>query len=769
MPAEAVSRDAAAPRAEPAGARPADIAVIGMAGQFPDAPDVDAFRALLEHARDGAPGVSGGMLENRDRFDHAFFHITPDEADAMHPYQRLVLQESWKALEDAGYNPAALAGARVGVFVGAEPADYRSTTFSGSSDALIASRVSYHLNLRGPAYVVNTGCSSGAVAIHLACESLRRNESDVVLACGIFAAMGPRMLGALGQAGMLSAGGRCRSFDAGADGTAFAEGIGVVALKRLADAIADGDPIHGIVKASGVNQDGTSNGIMAPNGVAQEELIVDVYERFGIDPADIRYVEAHGTGTLFGDAVEANALVRAFRRFTERSAYCALGTVKATIGHTAAAAGVIGLIRILLSMRARRLPGMPGLGRANPMIDLDASAFSLGLVSREWPAGRDGRPRLAALNTFGHSGTNVHIVVQEPPQARARPARAADGPRVAVPLSAMDREALRRYAARLCERLEAEGAALCVGDVAHTLRVAREPMAQRIVLFASTTGELAALLRAFVDGRDSPCLLDGAVTAAARAAGLDAAQLAQAARWLAGKRVDWPPAGGTPMRVHLPAYPFAGRRCGAAGWARAEAGASRDCAAAGPCEPPAGVAAAAMTVAAAGPRVDATPSAAADRARGAARPAEWLAARVAARLGVPAARVDRRRSLLDLGLTSQDLVSLAGQLRDATGEALLPSVLFDYPTIERLAAHLADTCPAAFGAAEPAEPAELTETAELTATAEPAEPAETAETGRAAAGDAASSPAPGVIALLERLEGGGLSLEETIYLIENTK
>ncbi|RIV35611.1 beta-ketoacyl synthase N-terminal-like domain-containing protein, partial [Burkholderia pseudomallei] len=526
MPAEAVSRDAAAPRAEPAGARPADIAVIGMAGQFPDAPDVDAFRALLEHARDGAPGVSGGMLENRDRFDHAFFHITPDEADAMHPYQRLVLQESWKALEDAGYNPAALAGARVGVFVGAEPADYRSTTFSGSSDALIASRVSYHLNLRGPAYVVNTGCSSGAVAIHLACESLRRNESDVVLACGIFAAMGPRMLGALGQAGMLSAGGRCRSFDAGADGTAFAEGIGVVALKRLADAIADGDPIHGIVKASGVNQDGTSNGIMAPNGVAQEELIVDVYERFGIDPADIRYVEAHGTGTLFGDAVEANALVRAFRRFTERSAYCALGTVKATIGHTAAAAGVIGLIRILLSMRARRLPGMPGLGRANPMIDLDASAFSLGLVSREWPAGRDGRPRLAALNTFGHSGTNVHIVVQEPPQARARPARAADGPRVAVPLSAMDREALRRYAARLCERLEAEGATLCVGDVAHTLRVAREPMAQRIVLFASTTGELAALLRAFVDGRDSPCLLDGAVTAAARAAGLDAAQLA---------------------------------------------------------------------------------------------------------------------------------------------------------------------------------------------------------------------------------------------------
>ncbi|MCS6474237.1 hypothetical protein NX871_30695, partial [Burkholderia thailandensis] len=216
------------------------------------------------------------------------------------------------------------------------------------------------------------------------------------------------------------------------------------------------------------------------------------------------------------------------------------------------------------------------------------------------------------------------------------------------------------------------GVILSDGEVARTLGVAHEPMAQRVVLFASPTGELAALLRAFVDGRDSPCMRDGAVTAAARTAGLDAAQLAQAARWLAGERVDWPPAGGTPMRVHLPAYPFAGRRCGAAGWARAEAGASRDCAAAGPCEPPAGVAAAAMTVAAATPRVDATPSAAADRARGAARPAAWLAARVAARPGVPAARVDRRPRPLELGLTAHDPVALAGPVRRATGPTLRP-------------------------------------------------------------------------------------------------
>ncbi|MBU9159911.1 methyltransferase, partial [Burkholderia gladioli] len=505
-----------------------DIAVIGMAGQFPEAPDVAAFAALLARGHDGVAAATNGMLEARDDFDHDFFRLGAEEADAMHPYQRLVLQESWKALEDAGYNPVELAGKRVGVFVGAEPVDYRSPTFSGASDALIASRVSYHLNLRGPAYVINTGCSSSAVAIHLACESLRRGESDLVLACGIFAAMGPRMLGTLGQAGMLSAGGRCRSFEADADGTAFSESVGIVVLKRLDQALADGDPLHGIVKASGVNQDGTSNGIMAPNGVAQEELMVDVYQRFAIDPADIDYVEAHGTGTLFGDAVEANALVRAFRRFTDRTGYCTLGTVKTTIGHGAAAAGVVALIRVLLAMRDARLPGMPRPARANPMIDLDASPFRLGEPAREWRDGAGGRPRLAAINSFGHSGTNVHLVVQAAPAPMpGRPHAVAHTPH-AVPLSAMDDAALRRQAARLAAWLAAAPTPPDLLDLAHTLRVARESMARRVVLCAASTAELLDRLRDFaasgagVEPGAAPGRLEGAVSEAqARAAGLD--------------------------------------------------------------------------------------------------------------------------------------------------------------------------------------------------------------------------------------------------------
>ncbi|MBU9213785.1 SDR family NAD(P)-dependent oxidoreductase [Burkholderia gladioli] len=729
-----------------------DIAVIGMAGQFPEAPDVAAFAALLARGHDGMAAATNGMLEARDDFDHDFFRLGAEEAEAMHPYQRLVLQESWKALEDAGYNPVELAGKRVGVFVGAEPVDYRSPTFSGASDALIASRVSYHLNLRGPAYVINTGCSSSAVAIHLACESLRRGESDLVLACGIFAAMGPRMLGTLGQAGMLSAGGRCRSFEADADGTAFSESVGIVVLKRLDQALADGDPLHGIVKASGVNQDGTSNGIMAPNGVAQEELMVDVYQRFAIDPADIDYVEAHGTGTLFGDAVEANALVRAFRRFTDRTGYCTLGTVKTTIGHGAAAAGVVALIRVLLAMRDARLPGMPRPARANPMIDLDASPFRLGEPAREWRDGAGGRPRLAAINSFGHSGTNVHLVVQAAPAPMpGRPHAVAHTPH-AVPLSAMDDAALRRQAARLAAWLAAAPTPPDLLDLAHTLRVARESMARRVVLCAASTAELLDRLRDFaasgagVEPGAAPGRLEGAVSEAqARAAGLDAAQAGCAARWLAGETLAWP-ALDAARRVHLPTYPFAGRRCATvAGWERslpARATASDHSAGAGDAQATEAAAVVPPAAAAAAPMPEAGPAA-------------WLAARIAGRLGLPAERVDRRRSLLDLGLSSLDLVSLAGQLREATGEALLPSVLFDYPSIERLAAYLSVTCPAAF-------------VAPSVAGLEGA-PAASAVSSGAVPEDVADGPAPDVMALLERLEGGALSLEETIFLIENTK
>ncbi len=312
-----------------------EIAVIGVSGKFPKANNVNIFWKNLIEGVDGVEELPadylahkdrfktekesgksyckwGGILEERDCFDPRFFDISLREAVSMNPHQRLVLQEGWKAIEDAGYNPKSLSGSNTGVFIGAEPAGYFHETFTGSSDAIIASRISYFLNLSGPAFVVNTGCSSSAVALHQACESLRNRESDLALAGGAHACMGPDTLKLLSEIGMLSPSGRCCTFDEAGDGTIISEGIGVVVLKRLEDAVASGDPVYGVISGSGINQDGASNGITAPSGTSQEKLITSVYEKYQINPEEIGYVEAHGTGTKLGDPVEANALVRAF-------------------------------------------------------------------------------------------------------------------------------------------------------------------------------------------------------------------------------------------------------------------------------------------------------------------------------------------------------------------------------------------------------------------------------------------------------------------------
>ncbi|MBL1100573.1 beta-ketoacyl synthase N-terminal-like domain-containing protein [Streptomyces coffeae] len=440
-----------------------DIAVIGMAGQFPGAADVAELWRNLTASRvavgelpdrylapDGRGYRWGGALPDRDAFDAGFFGITAIEADSMNPHQRLLLQESWHALEDAGYDPTALRGSPTGVFVGAEPAQYLHETLSGASDAIVASRLSYHLDLRGPALAVDTACASGLVAVDLACRSLRDGETSLALAGGVHASLDHRSLKVMEEAGMLSASGRCRTFDAAADGTVISEAVAVLVLKRLADADRDGDHIYGVIRASGTNQDGASNGITAPNGAAQEQLITDVYRRYGIDPERITYVEAHGTATPLGDPVEAGALVRAFCRFTTRRAYCAVGSAKAHLGHAAAASGPVGLIKVLLSLRHGRLVGLPGFDRLNPLIALGDSPFVLD-DARPWPA-EPGRPRMAAVSSFGHSGTNAHLVIEEHVPAPAPDAAVPD--RHLVPLSARTPDRLRAYAARLAAFLE---------------------------------------------------------------------------------------------------------------------------------------------------------------------------------------------------------------------------------------------------------------------------------------------------------------------------
>ncbi|WP_327224548.1 SDR family NAD(P)-dependent oxidoreductase [Streptomyces platensis] len=461
-----------------------DIAVIGMSGQFPGAADVREFWHHLTEGRVGygelpdhylAPGDPGGYrwggaLAERDNFDAEFFGIRPHEADLMSHHQRLLLQESWHALEDAALDPKALAGSRTGLFIGAEPTGYPHESFTGASDALVASRLSYFLDLRGAALVVNTACSSSLAAVHLACQSLRSGESSLALVGGVNAGLDARGLDLLVESGAMSPSGQCRTFDADANGTVYSEAVAVVVLKRLSDAMADGDHIHGVVRATGMNQDGASNGITAPNGAAQEELVLDVYRRFGIPAERIGYVEAHGTGTALGDPVEANALVRAFRRLTAERGFCAIGSAKSHLGHTGAPAGVVGLIKVLLSMRHGRLVGMPTLRRLNPLIDFQDSAFVPDEAPRPWQNTSDA-PLMAAVNSFGHSGTNAHVVVEQYVPAAAD--RTDDGGPQIVPLSARNSDRLRAYANVLAEYLETSAAGALPGQGPRPVEPAR--------------------------------------------------------------------------------------------------------------------------------------------------------------------------------------------------------------------------------------------------------------------------------------------------------
>jgi acyl transferase domain-containing protein/thioesterase domain-containing protein/acyl carrier protein/N-acetylglutamate synthase-like GNAT family acetyltransferase len=570
----------------------AEIAIIGISGQFPGAEDVDTFwKNLIEgkdsvselpshyldqrkyFSADGLPGKTyckwGGILEGRDCFDPHFFNISHKEAESMNPHQRLILQETWRAFEDAGYNPRSLEKSHTGMFIGAEPSVYSDDSFTGSSEAIVASRFSFYLNLKGPAMVVNTGCSSSGVAIHLACESLRHKETTIAVAGGVFAALDQKMLLKLSPTGMLTRTGRCHTFDESADGIAFSEGVGVVILKRLDDAIADGDPIHGIIQGSGTNQNGRSNGITAPNGTAEEELIASVYRRFAINPEDVSYVEAHGTGTSLGDSVEANAVVRAFRQFTKKKHYCSIESVKSHIGHTAASSGVIGLIKIVLSMRHRKIPGLLNFKKLNSLIQFQDSPFYLNTQLSEWGA-ESQKPLMAALNTFGHGGSNVHLVIKEyipSKEVQEIERHSNNNGSVLIPLSAKTETALNLAAKNLWHFLDEKSNIL---NIAYTLQIGREEMKERVIFLSRDVSELKNQLKAFTENEElTDRCWKGSVGQGDHSGDEDTAvidgdykKIAQL--WTRGCPVDWDLLYGKlrPQRINLPTYPFARTRYG---------------------------------------------------------------------------------------------------------------------------------------------------------------------------------------------------------------
>ena len=424
--------------ARPAGIAGADgpamttepVAVVGMACTFPGAPDADALWSLIEAGGDGlavpgrdVPGRPQGLLPGIDQFDAGFFAVSDAEAPFVDPQQRLLLETAWRALEDAAISPAGLAGTRTGVFIGVSGSDYgrlqRADTtplsrFSGTGQAasITANRLSYLLDLRGVSLAVDTACSSSLVAVHLALRSLRSAESDLALCGGVSVLLATEITDAFAAAGMMARDGRCKTFDAAADGYVRSEGCGVIVLKRLSDAVRDQDRILGVIAGSAVGQDGRSNGLTAPRGPAQEAVIRDALRDAALTPADIGYVEAHGTGTPLGDPIEVSAIgaVLAGGRSEEQPLF--IGSAKASIGHAEAAAGIAGLIKILLMLRHRRVPGQVHLRELNPRFPATSSVH-IATHPRDWVAAGPGRVLAAGVSSFGFGGTNAHAIVRE--------------------------------------------------------------------------------------------------------------------------------------------------------------------------------------------------------------------------------------------------------------------------------------------------------------------------------------------------------------------
>ncbi|MBT2404440.1 MULTISPECIES: SDR family NAD(P)-dependent oxidoreductase [unclassified Streptomyces] len=535
-PPSAASRRAARPdagRTAAGGPSREPIAVVGMSGRFAGSAGVEQLWEHLAQGHDLTGPVlrwdlsgyrpadaqsceRGSFIDGIDRFDPAFFNISGVEATYMDPQQRLFLEESWKALEDAGYAGSGTRGRRVGVYVGCQESGYAQLfgaeappqSMWGNALSAMPARISYHLDLQGPAIAVDTACSSSLVALHLACQGLWGGETEMALAGGVSLQCTPQFYVLAGRAGMLSPSGRCHTFDDRADGFVPGEGVGVLVLKRLSDALADGDHIRGVISGSGINQDGASNGITAPSAASQERLETSVYDTFGIRPDDIQMMEAHGTGTELGDPIEYRALQRAFRRYTDRRDYCALGSVKSNLGHTITAAGVAGAIKVLLSLEHRTIPPSINFERANAHIDMSDTPFYVNTVNRPWAAGNDGTRR-AAVSSFGVSGTNAHIVFEEAPAA-ARPSTASTAH--LVTLSAVTAGQLVEQAERLIEHCE-QRPGLDPGDIAFTLLLGRRHLAHRLAFVVRDSGELVRTLRTWLDGAQSPRMSAGEVPA----------------------------------------------------------------------------------------------------------------------------------------------------------------------------------------------------------------------------------------------------------------
>lgn len=586
------------------------IAIIGQSGRYPGSSNLEEFWINLKNGinsvreipkyrwdvneyYDPVPTAGKiysknlGVLEDIEYFDPLFFNISPHEAEGMDPQQRMFLQEAYRAFEDAGYGPQALNNTNCGVYLGIMNNEYskivayydtegsRGNT-TGNSYAIAVSRIAYYLNLRGPAIPIDTACSSSLVGVHLACQALRSGEVDMGLVGGVTLYLIPESYMAMCSAGMLSPDGQCKAFDNSANGFVPGEGVGCLVLKRLSDAEQSNDNIQGVILGSGINQDGKTNGITAPSMKSQAELATSIYQRYGIDVTNIGYAEMHGTGTQIGDPIELEALSSAFAKQSLERNFCAIGSVKTNIGHISAAAGVASVQKVLLLMKHRQLVPTLNFQKPNEHFDFENSPFYVNTESKYWEA-KGELPRCATVSSFGFSGTNAHLVLQE---YNSKILPILSPTENIFVLSARTMKELKSLAENLMEYLSEPGVGR-VEDIAYTLQVGRAQLKHRLAWIASNIEETQSYLQDFLDHKNSRNWCYGEVDVR----NLDSRHIdahskseiqddlskrnfsAVAKKWVSGNYIDWTLRNNDIkcQRISLPTYGFARDRYWVAG------------------------------------------------------------------------------------------------------------------------------------------------------------------------------------------------------------
>jgi 3-oxoacyl-(acyl-carrier-protein) synthase/acyl carrier protein/SAM-dependent methyltransferase len=492
-----------------------DIAIIGLGCNFPNGANVDAFWRSLVENRDSVAEIPASrwetsavkaskhaaLLERLDLFDAQFFEIAPREAKLIDPQQRMMLEVAWETIEHAGYG-GQLFGKDVGVFIGASNTDYfehiKPTLTAddyaaglGNKTFIIPNRISYFMNWRGPSVLVDTACSSSLVALQQAVEALRRGDCSYALVGGVNVLLSPAYYEALNRMGVQAPDGRCKAFDHRADGFVTGEGAGAILLKSAAQALADGDTIYAVIKGAAVNHNGKSAGLVAPNPAAHAEVIARAYEDAKVSPETVSYVEAHGTGTALGDVIEMQGLTMAFRRFTEKTRFCTLGSVKTNIGHLEPAAGIASVIKVVLSMWNKTIPATLHFEKENPSIAFSDSPFVVRGENVDWTTA-DGGPLRAGVSSFGMGGTNAHVVLEAAPPSARREMPACTA--YVLPLSARTDAALKNVASRYKAWIETHQDA-SFADVCFTAAAGRAHMRHRVAVVGTRDEVLVQLAR----------------------------------------------------------------------------------------------------------------------------------------------------------------------------------------------------------------------------------------------------------------------------------